>query len=180
MKRWLLLSLLVIVLGASFLVFRTYTSTHTHSTASLPVIRLQQLQQLPLVRTPKSAYKYHLCSEAFAFAWATKDNPYKTDYTFHDPFRHADDTIIPRLLNFDQHSNSVTFSMQIIIKQVAIFNELISHVQEQDGISVPIPDAHNRLQLSSVPQFIISLPNGNGGIAILDYTCPEQWVWKAM
>jgi len=42
-----------------------------------------------------------------------------------------------------------------------------------------LPDKQNQLQLSNVPQFIISSLNGGGLLAVLDFTCPDQWVWKA-
>ncbi len=167
MKRWILLTLVVLVVAASLFVLR---------------LRLTASPSVPhagLARTPNSAYKYDLCTQAYAYAFATPNNPYKTDYTFRDPFRKANDTIIPRLLGYDGRDHTVTFSVKIIINQVATFNELISHVSELDGISILLPDLQNHLQRSGVPQFIIS-SLGNGRIAVLDYTCPEQWVWKLM
>jgi hypothetical protein len=131
-----------------------------------------------LIRTPDSAYKYHLCEEAFAFNHATANNPYKTDYTFRDPFRNADDTIVPYLLRYDLSTHTVDFSVDVVIDQVATFHESIVHVHELDGISVVLPNGHNQSEHSGVPQFIVS-SFGNGNIAVLDYTCPEQWVWSA-
>jgi len=169
MRRWLLLLLVMVVVAASFFVLRARLNTST------PVVRLH------LGRVPNSAYKYHLCTESFAFIMATPDNPYKTDYTFQDPFRRANDTIIPRYLGFDKQGVTVSFSVKIIIDQVATYNETIARVHGDDGISIFIPDSQNRLQHSSVPQFIISyLPPDGGSVAVLDYTCPNQWVWSVM
>jgi len=169
MKRWFLLSLALIAVVVSLLVIRD------HVTSAKPLANRSHL-----VRIPHSAYKYSLCSEAFAFAMASADNPYKTDFTFHDPYRNASDTIIPRFLGFDNQTAIASFSVKIIIDQVATFNEMISHVQTTDGIAVLIPDANNQLQQSHVPQFIISLPEHRGRLAVLDYTCPDQWVWSAI
>jgi hypothetical protein len=130
-----------------------------------------------LVRTPNSAFKYNLCTEAYAFAHASPDNPYKTDYTFRDPFRADSDTIIPHLLDYNPLTQTVNFGVDIIISHVATFHASIALVHELDGISVLVPDKQNRLQSSSVPQFIVS-SFGLGRIAVLDYTCPNQWVWK--
>lgn len=169
MKRWFLLSLALIVVVVSLLVIRDRV------TSAKPLANRSHL-----VRIPHSAYKYALCSEAFAFAMASADNPYKTDFTFHDPYRNASDTIIPRFLGFDNQTAIASFSVKIIIDQVATFTETISHVQTTDGIAVLIPDANNQLQQSHVPQFIISLPEHRGRLAVLDYTCPDQWVWSAI
>jgi cytochrome c biogenesis protein CcdA len=72
MKRWLLLSLVLVVVLVSFFVIRGRV------TSSKPLANRSHLARIPL-----SAYKYALCTEAFAFAKATADNPYKTDFTFH-------------------------------------------------------------------------------------------------
>jgi hypothetical protein len=133
-----------------------------------------------LARTPNSAYKYNLCTEAFAYAHAGSNNPYKTDYTFHDPFRNANDTIIPLLLDLDQRDQSVSFNVKIIVGQLDTYTDSISHVSALDGISVMLPDQHGHLQRPSIPQFIVSSLNGNGRMAILDFTCSEQWQWKAV
>jgi hypothetical protein len=130
-----------------------------------------------LTRTANSAFKYNLCTEAFAFAHATPDNPFKTDYTFQDPFRSASDTIIPYLLDYDPLTQTVTFNVDIIIRHVATFHASIGPVHEFDGISVMLPDTQNRLQSSNIPQFIVSSLD-QGRLAVLDYTCPNQWVWK--
>lgn len=169
MRRWLLLPVVMVVVATSFFVLRG------RFIASTPVALTH------LGRVANSAYKYHLCTESFAFVMATPDNPYKTDYTFHDPFRQANDTIIPRYLGFDKQGITVSFSVKIIIDQVATYNETIASVHGLDGISVFIPDTQNRLQRSSVPQFIVSyLPTDGGSVAVLDYTCPNQWVWSVM
>src|SRR2546421_9181743 len=128
MRRWLLLPLVMVVIAASFFVLRARLTTLT------PVARSH------LSRVPNSAYKYHLCTESYAFIMATPDNPYKTDYTFRDPFRQANDTIIPRFLGFDKQGMTVSFSVKIIIDQVATYNETITKVHGLDGISVFIPD----------------------------------------
>lgn len=167
MKRWFLAALVGIVVVASLLLI------HLRLTA------VSSLALPHLARTPNSAFKYDLCTEAYAWAFATPDNPYKTDYTFQDPFRKASDTIIPRLLNLDKRDNTVSFSVQIMVSQVTNFNISISHVRELDGISVLLPDTHNHLQRSSIPQFIISFLSAGGGMAIIDFTCPNEWVWKA-
>ncbi len=132
--------------------------------------------QSGLVRMPLSAYRYQLCTEVFAYAYATPDNPYKTDYEFQDPFRHTTDTITPYLLGYDAASKSVTFQVDVIIGHVATFHLAISNVHELDGIAVVLPDLRNHPLHTAVPQFIIS-DFGNGSIAVLDYTCPQQWVW---
>ncbi|TMC44159.1 MAG: hypothetical protein E6I59_18295 [Chloroflexi bacterium] len=169
MKKWFLLSLVLMVVVVSILVIRGRLDTPK------PVVYGSLL-----VRVPNSAYKYSLCSEAFSFAKAPADNPYKTDFTFHDPFRKAMDTIIPRFLGYDNQSQIVSFSVKIIIDQVATFDQTISHIQGTDGISILIPNTENQLQHSSVPQFIISLSEHRGNLAVLDYTCPDQWIWSAM
>jgi len=169
MKRWFLLALVLVVAAASLFI--------VHARLSIP----SPAARSHLGRIPNSAYKYHLCTEAYAFVLAAPDNPYKTDFTFRDPFRTASDTIIPRYLGYDQQGDAVSFSVKMIISQVATYNETISHVHGLDGISIYIPDGQNRLERSSVPQFIVSyLPTGTGRVAVLDYTCPEQWVWKVM
>ena len=166
MKRFLFLALAVVVVCASglFVFLRV----------DQPVL---PAPQSGLLRIPLSAYKYQLCTEAFAYAYATPDNPYKTDYEFQDPFRHTTDTITPYLQGYDATSKSVTFQVDVIIGHVSTFHLSISHVHELDGIAVVLPDLHNHSLHSTVPQFIIS-DFGNGSIAVLDYTCPQQWVWN--
>jgi hypothetical protein len=165
MRRWAFLALLLIILVASlFIVRQRLTSSN---------VPLQHL-----VITTNSAYKYNLCTEAFAFAHAGTDNPYKTDYTFHDPFRNANDTIIPVLLDMDQREQSVSFNVKIIVGQLGTFSDSISHVSVLDGISVLLPNQQGQLQRPSIPQFIVSSLNGNGGVAVLDFTCSEQWKWQ--
>lgn len=169
MKRWLLLTLAIIVVGATTLfAVRQYV-------ISLPPALAPHSG---LVRVPNSAYKYHLCTEAMAFAHALPSNPYKTDYTFQDPFRPASDTIIPHLLSYNLQTQTVDFNVEIIIAQVGTFHEVIAQVHELDGISVILPDRQNHLQHSNIPQVIVSSLN-SGQPVVLDYTCPEQWVWKS-
>jgi hypothetical protein len=135
-----------------------------------------------LFRTPHSAYKYQLCEEAFAYAIPDSQNsPYKTDDTFPDPFRHTTDTIVPSFLGFDWHSNSFRFTVKIEIGRLATYTDTIEHVQILDGISIILPDRNNKLQRSNVPQFIVSSIQDTTGsyMAILDYTCPNQWVWHS-
>jgi hypothetical protein len=167
MKRRLLLLVSFIVIAGSLGALRFYLAPHTPAAHS------------GLMRVANSAYKYNLCSEAYAFAFATPDNPYKTDYTFQDPFRKGEDTIIPHLLNYDAPTGTITFNVDIIINRVATFHIAISRVHALDGIYVLLPDSRNHLQHSNMPQFIVSWLGKGGDLAILDYTCPDQWTWKA-
>jgi hypothetical protein len=165
MRRWALLALIFIVLAASLFIVRQRLSV-----SPSPLNHI--------TRIPNSAYKYHLCIEAFAYAHAEPGNPYKTDYTFHDPFRNANDTIVPLLWDLDQSDQTVSFTIQIIVGQLGTYTDSISHVSALDGISVMLPDQQGHLQRSSIPQFIVSSLGGNGRLAILDFTCPEEWQWK--
>ncbi len=167
MRRWAFLALILIVVAASLFVVRQR-------------LTVSQVPFNHLSRIPNSAYKYNLCTEAFAYAHAGSNNPYKTDYTFHDPFRNANDTIIPLLMDLDQHDQSVSFNVKIIVGQLGTFSDSISHVSVLDGISVLLPDQQGQLQRPSIPQFIVSSLNGNGRLAILDFTCSAQWQWKAV
>ena len=167
MRRWFLALLAIIIISASTLLI-----VHAYRTAN-PAIPARS----GLALIPSSAYKYQLCTEAFAFAFATPDNPYKTDFSFKDPFRGVTDTIVPHLLAYDKLTSSVYFDVDVIIARVATFHESISKVHELDGIGVLLPDQQNRLNRTAVPQFIIS-HFGTGKIAVLDYTCPDQWIWK--
>src|SRR5438445_10423821 len=100
MKRWFLLTLALVVVTASLLIIHArlvVSSAIVHS----PVIYAPVVVS-HLVRVPNSAYKYHLCAEAYAYAMATPDNPDKTDDTFLDPFRHVHDTTLPRLVGFNE------------------------------------------------------------------------------
>ncbi|HEU5228501.1 MAG TPA: hypothetical protein VFU49_11875 [Ktedonobacteraceae bacterium] len=169
MKRWLLPALAIVVVSATLLVaIRQYIIL----TSPVPI------PHSGLMRIPNSAYKYHLCTEAMAFAHALPDNPYKTDYTFRDPFRQTSDTIIPHLLDYNSQTQTVSLSVEILITQVATFHEVITQVHELDGISVILPDRQSHLYHTEIPQFILSSLN-QGQPTVLDYTCPEQWVWKA-
>ncbi len=165
MKRLLSLTLLAMIVLTSLLLL--------HLTA------LSRSSLTHLARTPNSAYKYNLCTQAYAYAFAGPDNPFKTDYTFPDPFRHASDTIIPRLMGTDTRDGSVSFDVKIVVNQVAVYNETIAHVHELDGISIMLPDTQDHLQRSGVPQFIVSSLNP-GRLAVVDYTCPDQWIWKVV
>ena len=69
----MLLALLLIILAASLFIMR--------QRISIPNSPINHL-----ARTPYSAYKYNLCTEAFAFSHPAPENPYKTDFTFQDPF----------------------------------------------------------------------------------------------
>lgn len=165
MKRWQLFVLTsIVLLSAALFALHQYM-------AILPP------PQSGLMRTANSAFKYNLCTEAYAFAHAAPDNPFKTDYTFRDPFRADNDTIIPHLLDYNAQTHTVNFNVDIMISHVATFHTSIALVHELDGISILLPDKQNRLQFSNVPQFIVS-SFGQGHIAVLDYTCPNQWVWK--
>jgi len=171
MKRWLLFAFVSLVVLSSAAV----VVVHARLSAQSPPRQVDA----SLMRVPHSAYKYQLCREAYAFVLATADNPYKTNDTFPDPFRHANDTIIPHFLGLDSRSGSFSFSVDMNIGQLATFHQTITHVQRLDGISILLPDAHNRLQHSSIPQFIVSSIQGTGYtmMAVLDFTCPDQWAW---
>jgi hypothetical protein len=166
LRRWAILTLILMLLVASvFIVRQRLTITNA------PLNHL--------TRTPHSAYKYNLCTEAFAFSRAKPDNPYKTDFTFQDPFRKADDTIIPLLWNQDLHNQTVSFNVKVIVGQLDTFTDSISHVSALDGISILLPDQQGHLQRPSIPQVIVSSLERNGTIAILDFTCAVQWKWAA-
>ena len=164
MRRWASLALILIFLAASLFILR-----QRFTASNAPVYHL--------ALTPHSAYKYNLCTEAIAYAHAGPGNPYKTDFTFHDPFRKAKDTIIPLL--WDQHlsDQTVSFNVKIIVGKPYTFTESISHISALDGISILLPDQQGQLQRPSIPQFIVSSLERNGTVAILDFTCAEQWKW---
>ena len=164
MRRWVLLALLLTFLIMSIFVVKQ------RFTISNPTVH-------HLAPTPFSAYKYNLCTEAIAYSHATPDNPYKTDFTFQDPFRDAKDTIIPLLWDQNLSDQTVSFKVEIIVGQLATFTESISHVAVLDGISIMLPDQHGQLQRPSIPQFIVSWLERDGTIAIIDFTCSEQWKW---
>jgi hypothetical protein len=166
LRRWLLLALLLAFLTTSiFIVKQRVTTSNT------PV------HHLHLARTPYSAYKYNLCTEAIAYSHPTPDNPYKTDFTFQDPFRKAKDTIIPLLWDQNLSDQTVSFQVKIIVGQLDTFTESISHVSALDGITIMLPDQHGQLQRPSIPQFIVSSLEMNDTVAIIDFTCTEQWKW---
>ena len=163
MRRWVFFALLVIVLTASIVLIKQRT------------VPAKPIHHLAL--TPDSAYKYNLCTEAIAYSHPAPDNPYKTDFTFQDPFRNAKDTIIPLLWDQNLSDQTVSFKITIIVGQLDTFTESISHVAVLDGISIMLPDQQGRLQRPSIPQFIVSSLERNGTIAIIDFTCAEQWKW---
>jgi hypothetical protein len=172
MKRLAVVALLAIVIAASFLVIRLRLNALSSDQS--------QVHLSHLARTPHSAYKYDLCTEAYAFAHASPDNPFKTNYSFHDPFRNANDTIIPLLMDADQSDHTVSFSVTIIVSQVATYSESISHVAVLDGISIILPDKYGHLQRASEPQFIVSYLDNGDTTAVLDYTCSRDWHWAAI
>lgn len=166
MRRWVSLALILMFLAASLFIMRQrFTVSNT------PVSHL--------ARIPNSAYKYNLCTEAFAFSHAKPGNPYKTDFTFHDPFRNANDTIIPLLWDQNLRELTVSFTVKIIVGQLDTFTDSISHVSALDGISIMLPDQEGHLQRPSIPQFIVSSLDRNETLAVLDFTCAEQWKWIA-
>ena len=164
MRRWVLLALLL-----TFLITSIFIVKQRMTVSDLPVHHL--------ARTPDSAYKYNLCTEAIAYSHPTPDNPYKTDFTFQDPFRKAKDTIIPLLWDQNLSDQTVSFQVKIIVGQLDTFTESISHVSALDGISIMLPDQHGQLQRPTIPQFIVSSLEREGTIAIIDFTCTEQWKW---
>jgi hypothetical protein len=163
MKRWVFFALLLIFLTASIVLIKQRT------------VLTQPIHHLS--HTPYSAYKYNLCTEAIAYSHAAPDNPYKTDFTFRDPFRKANDTIIPLLWDQNLSDQTVSFKVKIIVGQLDTFTESISHIAVLDGISIMLPDQQGQLQKPSIPQFIIFSLERNGTIAIIDFTCADQWKW---
>ena len=160
----MLLALLLIFLAAALVIVRQKITA-----SNSPINHL--------ARTPHSAYKYNLCTEVIAYSHAEPGNPYKTDFTFQDPFRKAKDTIIPLLWDQNLSDQTVSFQVKIIVGQLDTFTESISHVSALDGISIMLPDQHGQLQRPTIPQFIVSSLEREGTIAIIDFTCTEQWKW---
>jgi hypothetical protein len=175
MKRLATLALIVIVLATTLLLIRLRSNAFSSLQPKASPVPLYHL-----VRTPNSAYKYDLCVEAFAFAHALPTNPFKTNYSFHDPFRNASDTIIPLLMDQDKSDRTVSFKVTIIVSQVATYIESISHVGVLDGISIMLPDKSGHLQQANEPQFIVSYLDTGGIAAVLDYTCWQEWHWAAV
>ncbi|HEX6484112.1 MAG TPA: hypothetical protein VF043_35145 [Ktedonobacteraceae bacterium] len=175
MKRLATLALIVIVLATGLLLISLRLNAFSPIKPEASPVPLNHL-----ARTPNSAYKYDLCVEAFAFAHALPTNPFKTNYSFHDPFRNASDTIIPLLMDQDKSDNTVSFKITIIVSQVATYTESISHVVVLDGISIMLPDKQGHLQKASEPQFIVSYLDSGGKTAVLDYTCSQEWHWAAV
>ncbi|GHO43174.1 hypothetical protein KSX_13370 [Ktedonospora formicarum] len=165
MRRWLFLALtlsLAIIVGVFGL--RTYVS------------RVISPPQPVLKVMAKSLYKYEMCAQAYAFAYADASNPYKTDYTFADPFRKARDTIIPHMLDYNPQTRTVNFSVDVIIPEVNTYHLPLAGVHEEDGVFVLLPDQGQHLQRTQMPQFILaSLLHGR--VAIVNYTCPQKWSW---
>jgi hypothetical protein len=175
MKRLAILTLIVIVIATSLLLIRLHLNAFSSLKPKASPVPLNHL-----ARTPNSAYKYDLCVEAYAFAHALPTNPFKTNYTFHDPFRNASDTIIPLLMDHNKSDDTVSFKVTIIVNQVATYTESISHVVALDGISIMLPDKTGHLQQASEPQFIVSYLDSGGIAAVLDYTCSQEWHWAAV
>lgn len=175
MKRLITLALIVIVLATGLLLISVRLNAFSPIKPKASPVPLNHL-----ARTPNSAYKYDLCVEAFAFAHALPTNPFKTNYSFHDPFRNASDTIIPLLMDQDKSDNTISFKITIIVSQVATYTESISHVVVLDGISIMLPDKQGHLQQASEPQFIVSYLDSGGRTAVLDYTCSQEWHWAAV
>jgi hypothetical protein len=175
MKRLAILALIVIVIATSLLLIRLRLNAFSSLQPKSSQVSLNHL-----TRTPNSAYKYDLCVEAYAFAHALSTNPFKTNYSFHDPFRNASDTIIPLLMDQDKSDNTVSFKVTIIVSQVATYTESISHVVALDGISIMLPDKSGHLQQASEPQFIVSYLDSGGIAAVIDYTCSQEWHWAAI
>jgi hypothetical protein len=163
MKHFLLAGLVLLVVVGSAFGFKFYQQSQI---PTAPV----------LVRIPNSAYKYQLCTQAYAFAFAGQSNPYKADYSFKDPFSNIQDTITPHLLEYNPQTHSVHFKVDVVIGQRKAYHLDIQPVYALDGIAVLLPDQQNRLQESTEPQFILSSLD-QGKLAVLDYTCPEYWVW---
>jgi hypothetical protein len=171
MKRWMLLAVVIVTLLAvtgalAFRFAQTRLASHPAPTV------------LHLARTPDLAYKFNLCLEAYAFVASGPAEIYRTDYSFPDPFRRANDTIIPILVDWNPADNSVSFQIAIIVGHVQTFHESIAHVEALDGISVMLPDAQNQLERANEPQFIVSAIGKGGEAAVLDYTCPQEWKWN--
>ena len=162
------------MLLALFLIFLTVSLLIMRQRITVPGTPINHL-----ARTPSSAYKYNLCTEVLAYSHAAPDNPYKTDFSFQDPFRNAKDTIIPLLWDQNLSDQTVSFQVKIIVGQLDTFTESISHVAVLDGISIMLPDQYGQLKRPSIPQFIVSSLERNETVAILDFTCAEQWKWVA-
>jgi hypothetical protein len=175
MKRWVLLVLVVIVVAASLLLIRLRLNNSSFFQSHVSQGPVNHLQ-----RMPNSGHKYDLCIEAFALSHAPPDYPYKTNVSFHDPFRNTTDTIIPLLMGLDLQHKTVSFTVTIIVSQVATYSDSIAHVSVQDGISVMLPDKNGHLQRSNQPQFIVSYIDTGGQTAVLDYTCSQEWHWSAV
>jgi hypothetical protein len=171
MRRWIriLPAILVVVIVVGVFTFRF-----------IEIKRTPQPVLLHLARAPNQAYKFNLCLEAYAVGYADPSETQKTDYTFHDPFRSAYDTITPSLVSWNQSEKTASFQVIIVIGQVQTFRETIAHVAALDGISIILPDKQNNLQRSNEPQFIVSAISASGSVAVLDYTCSQEWKWSSV
>ncbi len=168
MKRWMLaiLVMLVVVMVVGVFVFRFAQA----KLAPPPILS-------HLARAPNQAFKFDLCLEAYTADFIGADPSYKTNFTFRDPFRSADDTIIPTITNWNSSERTASFQVVIIIGQIQTFRETIAHVSAMDGIYIILPDTQNLLQRANEPQFLVSAINVAGSAAILDYTCSQDWRW---
>jgi hypothetical protein len=166
MKRWLLLALaLALMLPLAFWGWQ-FATLHTSSGPS-PT----------LARAAKSLYKYDMCAQAYAFPYADASIPFKTDYTFADPFRKTQDTIIPRMLAYNSQTQTINMNVDVVLPQVNTYHLSLTRVHEEDGIFVLLPDQSNHLRRAQIPQFIVA-SFLHGRLAIVDYTCPQKWIWK--
>src|SRR5258708_35596250 len=77
-------------------------------------------------------------------------------------------------MDLNRSDQTVSFKVKIIVGQLGTFTDWIWHVSALDGISVLLPDKQGYLQRPSVPQFIVSSLNGDGRMAVLDFSCPQQ------
>lgn len=167
MKHWLFLALTCLLLLASGLIgIRFYA------------LRASPPPQPALKTLAKSLYKYDMCVQAYAFANADDSNPYKTDYSFPDPVRKAQDTLTPHLLDYNPQTRTANFLVDVAIPQVNTYHLALKDVHEEDGVFVLLPDQENHLRRTQIPQFIVaSLLYGR--LAIVNYTCPQKWSWSA-
>jgi len=169
MKRWMLIlpAILVVVIVVGAFAFRFVEMKHTPQPAVSH-----------LARAPNQAYKFNLCLEAYVLEYTDSGGTQKTDFTFHDPFRSAYDTITPSLVSWNQSEKTASFQVIIVVGQVQTFRETIAHVAALDGISIILPNEQNQLQRANEPQFIVSEISVSGSAAVLDYTCQQEWKWS--
>ncbi|HEV2583763.1 MAG TPA: hypothetical protein VGT44_23085 [Ktedonobacteraceae bacterium] len=168
MKRWMLA---LLVVGAVVLVGGVFVFRFAQARLAPPPVFSH------LARAPNLVYKFKLCLEAFTSDSINADPAYKTNYTFRDPFRSAEDTIIPTLISWNSSKKTASFQVVIIVGQIQTFRETITQVSALDGIFVMLPDTQDLLQRANEPQFVVSAINASGSAAVLDYTCSQEWVW---